>query len=71
MSRITAIVTGFHPTENFSCACGAHGDRAVLRRRSTGDAFVLCLACGELLADVAADIATLDPDDAEDTENSR
>lgn len=71
MSRITAIVTGFYPSDSFSCTCGAHGDRAVLRRRSTGDAFVLCLACGELLADVAADIATLDPDDAEDTENSR
>ena len=64
MSCTIAIVTGFNPVDQQTfCKCGHEVDCRALVRRPDGSAFLTCPECHSLLADLAVDIATLDPDD--------
>ena len=61
---VRPVITHFDAVpDQLSCKCGAHLDRSGhLQERFDGTASVACLACGKVVANIAADIATYDTD---------
>ena len=64
MSSVRVVIIGLEVANGqLFCKCGHEVDYRAFVRRPDGSAFVTCPECHSLLADLAADVATLDPDE--------